>query len=102
MAASSDPETAAGLFAAATVSDGCGCVSLRGGLLSASGAAGRNGIAAVKDLKEVVAIHDQVIDRLITRIEELEARLSRAMATPVQPPTITINDGAALAAPART
>ena len=35
-------------------------------------------------------------------IEELEARLSRAMATPVQPPTITINDGAALAAPART
>ena len=34
-------------------------------------------IAAVKDLKEVVAIHDQVIDRLITRIEELEARLKR-------------------------
>ena len=35
-------------------------------------------------------------------IEELKARLSRAMATPVQPPTITINDSAALAAPART
>jgi hypothetical protein len=32
-------------------------------------------IAAVKDLKDVVATHDEAIDRLITRIEELEARL---------------------------
>ena len=54
--ANSDPETAANLVAAATVSDGCGCVSLRGGLLSASGAAGRNGIAAVKDLLQCSAV----------------------------------------------
>jgi hypothetical protein len=39
-------------------------------------------IEAMKDLKNVVAKHDEVIDRLITRIEQLEARLKAVKGGP--------------------